>query len=54
MKIAYWVLLVLAAAIGIFGYFNNMHWLIYVAVGVMLLATVFSSRHRRFYARKKS
>lgn len=54
MKIAYWVLLALAVALGIFGYVKDMQWLIFVAVGIIVVAAILDPKRSLFGLRKKS
>jgi len=54
MKIAYWVLLVIAVALGIFGFVRDMQWLIFVAVGILLVAVVVDPKRYLFGRRRKS
>jgi hypothetical protein len=49
MKSAYWALLALAIALGVFGYLNDLHWLIFVGVGIVLVAVAVDPR-RSFLA----
>lgn len=53
MKIAYWVLLVLAVALVIFGYVRDMQWLIFVGVGFILAAIAVDPK-RSFFGRRKN
>ncbi len=53
MKIAYWVLLVIAVALGIFGYVRDMQWLIFVAVAILLVAIAVDPK-RSFFGRRKN
>ena len=54
MKIAYWVLLALAVALGVFGYVKDMQWLIFVAVGIILVAVAVDPKRSFFGLRRKS
>ena len=51
MKFAYWGLLAIAVIVGIFGYLRDMQWLIFVAVGILLVA-VAADPKRGFFGRR--
>jgi hypothetical protein len=53
MKVAYWVLLVIAVALGIFGYVRDMQWLIFVGVAILLVAIAVDPK-RSFFGRRKN
>jgi hypothetical protein len=53
MKIAYWVLLVIAVALGIFGFVRDMQWLIFVGVAILLVAIAVDPK-RSFFGRRKN
>lgn len=53
MKTFYWVCLAIAVALLAVGYFgNNLNWLIYVGVAVLLLGGAFNPK-RPFYGLRK-
>lgn len=54
MKFAYWGLLAVAVIVGIFGYLRDMQWLIFVAVGILLVAVAEDPKRGFFGRRKKS
>jgi len=54
MKVAYWVLLVIAVALGIFGYVRDMQWLIFVGVAILLVAIAVDPKRSFFGPRKNS
>lgn len=53
MKFAYLGLLVLAVALGLFGYFKDINWLIFVAVGIVVVAA-FLNPKRPFLSSRKT
>lgn len=53
MKFAYWGLLVLAVAVGLFGYVGNITWLIFLAVGIVVVAA-FANPKRQFLGSRKN
>jgi hypothetical protein len=54
MKLAYWGLLAVAVIVGIFGYLRDMQWLIFLAVGILLVAVVVDPKRSLFGRHKKS
>ena len=54
MKLAYWGLLAVAVIVGIFGYLRDMQWLIFVAVGILLVTVALDPKRGFLGGRKKS
>ena len=54
MKIAYWALFAVAVVLGVYGYFSGNHWLIYVAVGLLVVAAALNPKRPLFGLRKNT
>ena len=52
MKVAHWGLFAVAVVLGIYGYVSGTHWLIYVAVGILLVAAALNPKRPFFGLRK--
>jgi len=53
MKFAYWGLLILALALVAVGHFANMTWLVFVAIGLILVSVALDPK-RSFFGRRKN